>query len=132
MPRFRNSCYFVSSTQRNWTEARTSCERHGGHLAVVNDAEEYTFLVQMIKTSDWFSFPVYWLGGYRPANSLACKWVNSDDWAFVKLQQTISLSNEEICLSIQKDLGYFSHLTDEDRRWIFVSCNNTLNYICEI
>ncbi|XP_069460104.1 C-type lectin domain family 17, member A-like isoform X2 [Ambystoma mexicanum] len=37
---FQKSCYFFSSTARNWESARQFCLNHGSHLVIVNDREE--------------------------------------------------------------------------------------------
>ncbi|XP_062385682.1 C-type lectin domain family 4 member F-like [Sardina pilchardus] len=42
-------CYFFSSSGKNWTQSRDHCVTLGGHLVIVNNQEEQTFLSEKAK-----------------------------------------------------------------------------------
>lgn len=37
---YQSSCYLVSITSITWSKAEEQCKAHGGHLLVLNTAEE--------------------------------------------------------------------------------------------
>lgn len=61
----------------SWTEARARCEALGGHLVVINDADE---LQEMIDLAAERGVNRIWIGCYRTNNSLV--WVNGDSVTF--------------------------------------------------
>ena len=46
----------------SWTEAQAKCIEMGGHLAVINDADEFA---EIIALADQHSVSMLWLGGHR-------------------------------------------------------------------
>ncbi|XP_028713219.1 CD209 antigen-like protein 2 isoform X1 [Peromyscus leucopus] len=41
---FQGSCYLFSQTQGTWEASATSCQKLGGHLVIINSAEEQRFM----------------------------------------------------------------------------------------
>ncbi|PSN38146.1 hypothetical protein C0J52_23786 [Blattella germanica] len=44
-------CYWISNIQKNWSDARRTCEDYGGHLAIINSDAEASWLEMFIKES---------------------------------------------------------------------------------
>ncbi|WAR26359.1 MRC1-like protein, partial [Mya arenaria] len=60
---YGSSCYMVETTATStWQTARDNCAALGAHLAVITDAAENSFIVNLL-TSLNIGFPVFWLGG---------------------------------------------------------------------
>ena len=66
----------------SWTQARAKCEELGGHLVVINDADE---LQKMIDLATEKGVNRIWIGCYRTNNSLV--WVNGDRVTFYQWGQ---------------------------------------------
>ncbi|NXC48108.1 CL17A protein, partial [Penelope pileata] len=54
---FAKTCYFFSTEKKSWVDARASCVRLGGQLAVIDSEEENKFLANNIMETR-----VFWLG----------------------------------------------------------------------
>lgn len=66
----------------SWTQARAKCEELGGHLVVINNAEE---LEQIINLAVENGVNRIWIGCYRTNNNLV--WVNGDRVTFYQWGQ---------------------------------------------
>ncbi|XP_060111502.1 asialoglycoprotein receptor 1-like [Heteronotia binoei] len=73
------SCYWLSRSQRSWTEAKQDCERRDSHLVVFNSPEERKFVDQLRQSS------FMWIGLTDSGGTW--KWVDgtgytvlSEDW----------------------------------------------------
>lgn len=57
-----------------WTQARVKCEELGGHLVVINDADEFNAMVDLAIENE---VNKVWIGCYRDSNGDLI-WVNND------------------------------------------------------
>ncbi|XP_030635192.1 perlucin-like protein [Chanos chanos] len=80
-------CYYLSSDEKNWTESRDSCVSMGGHLVIINSAEEQSFLKQAMPTQGWEE---YWIGLTDSVNETDWRWLDN-----TPLSQTPKYWNEE-------------------------------------
>ena len=51
----------------SWTDAKAECEAMGGHLVVVNDAEEFAEIASL---ADQYGIQKIWIGGHRENNAM--------------------------------------------------------------
>src|SRR5690606_10904528 len=68
--------YFIFKIPpRNWKEAKTFCEKKGGHLAIIDSRREFEALAELRKTvlgeRSWA-----WIGGEMPEGDEDWKWLD--------------------------------------------------------
>uniref|UniRef100_A0AAQ6IHY3 Mannose receptor, C type 1b n=1 Tax=Anabas testudineus TaxID=64144 RepID=A0AAQ6IHY3_ANATE len=61
---FKGNCYMFFTEERTWPDAATSCARHGGSLASIEDSFEQEFFKNNVKTFE-DSHPSFWIGLYK-------------------------------------------------------------------
>ena len=62
--------YYISSSSKSWDEAKTLAENAGGHLVIINNAAENTWLDSKLSTS-------VWIGLSDQVTEGAFRWVNN-------------------------------------------------------
>lgn len=65
--------YRVYTTVQNWANAKNSCEAKGGHLVVINDAAEQSFIEKLISNERQV---YYWIGIADEDNNNKYEWVS--------------------------------------------------------
>ena len=105
--------YQVFDEPMRWDQARDLCESNGGHLAIIEDVAEQSFIEDIIRESGEKRYH-YWLGG--TAEDGSWKWLNgelipgpSDNWGYENWEkgkpnnntEAAGYSGQEICLEIQ-------------------------------
>ncbi|MCA8959417.1 MAG: hypothetical protein KDC38_02840, partial [Planctomycetes bacterium] len=78
--RFRDSAYFVFDEQLSWHGARKYCERLGGHLVSITDAEEQKFvqgLPELLGKGHRF-----WIGLSTVGSTSDWQWVTGEAWNY--------------------------------------------------
>ena len=66
-----------------WDDAKTYCERLGGHLATINSTTEQDFIRTLIADGNRH---IYWLGGERNSNSW--HWLTDAPFAFTNWSES--------------------------------------------
>lgn len=75
---YNGHSYMVYSESMTWKEAKEYCEKLGGHLVTISDADEQKFVEDLAeKFTDKTS---YWLGGYY--SDLEWKWVDGTHFSY--------------------------------------------------
>lgn len=75
---YNGHSYMVYSESMKWKEAKEYCEKLGGHLVTIFDADEQKFVEDLAeKFTDKTS---YWLGGYY--SDLEWKWVDGTHFSY--------------------------------------------------
>lgn len=88
------------NTGKSWTIAKEYCESLGGHLAVITDAEEQSFVETLIFGGQSYS---YWIGAYYDYDTTSWKWITDEEWGFTRWSSgEPSLNGEDKC-SIYKN-----------------------------
>ncbi|KAM5173059.1 hepatic lectin-like [Mantella aurantiaca] len=72
-----NSCYYISKTKFDWTQARTMCKGKESELLVINNEKEQLFIAAKTSPS---SFKRYWLGLHDAHEEGLWKWVDETDY----------------------------------------------------
>ncbi|XP_039459923.1 L-rhamnose-binding lectin SML-like [Oreochromis aureus] len=72
-------CFIFDSSQKNWTDAESSCETLGGHLASFHSTAEYTFIRRLIYTAAG-SYKEAWVGGRK--NETVWMWSDGSKFDF--------------------------------------------------
>uniref|UniRef100_A0A3B4GTK3 C-type lectin domain-containing protein n=1 Tax=Pundamilia nyererei TaxID=303518 RepID=A0A3B4GTK3_9CICH len=78
---FGGRCFIVNSSQKNWTDAESSCQTLGGNLASYHSTAEYTFIRELIRTAAG-SYPTAWVGGNDRETVSETMWMWSDGSQF--------------------------------------------------
>ncbi|CAI5648890.1 unnamed protein product [Oreochromis niloticus] len=73
-------CFIFDSSQKNWTDAESSCETLGGHLASFHSTAEYTFIRGLIYTAAG-SYKEAWVGGRK--NETVWLWSDGSKFDFI-------------------------------------------------
>ena len=77
-----NHCYWFSSIQRNWGEAKKYCETEEGHLASITNPKIHDYIRSKVKSKHhetWF-----WVGGTDQGNENNWRWTDGSTWVFTK------------------------------------------------
>ena len=69
--------YLVVDQSMTWDEANTYATDRGGHLAVIENANEQAFILNLIRSGNK---NFYWLGGYRDGNRW--RWINGANFSY--------------------------------------------------
>ncbi|XP_060067997.1 perlucin-like protein [Ylistrum balloti] len=124
---FRESCYYLSHGVATWVEAGEICNMLGGFLAMIETAEELTFLKSELVHLHQHdaSTKQYWIDG----NDLEIENV----WRWIKTGQTITFTDwapgepnaaeNDNCLNLWGKSGF---------RYADNPCEEHYNYVCEI
>ncbi|XP_062372611.1 asialoglycoprotein receptor 2-like [Sardina pilchardus] len=76
---FNGKCYYFSTDVKNWADSRDACVTMGGHLVIIESAEELDFLKGVILSIKILSMS-YWIGLTDSVTEGDWRWV--DDTAF--------------------------------------------------
>ncbi|CAC5382633.1 unnamed protein product [Mytilus coruscus] len=123
-------CYLYSSSRKTWTSAEDTCEQFGGHLVVIEDNDEDSFIESFLKMSttkahDW-SFNYTWVGASDLAKEGDWLWVTGSpvgiytNWRGPGPNNAHHGSHTEDCMDWS-----FGGWNDND-------CASHLNFVCEI
>lgn len=75
---YNGHSYMVYPESMTWQEAKEYCEKLGGHLVTISDADEQKFIEELVKNcADKVS---YWLGGYY--SDAEWKWVDDTEFSY--------------------------------------------------
>ena len=75
--RFQGNYYYKYERNSTWQEAKKYCESKGGHLVVISNQAENSFVKTLFVNC---SYKAYWMGGYREDKEW--KWINDEKWTF--------------------------------------------------
>jgi len=75
---YNNHYYAVFDTFKKWDEAKQICEAFGGHLVTVTDADEQTFITELVNKSG----KVCWLGASDNEEEGVWKWVTGEEFTY--------------------------------------------------
>ena len=73
---YNSHTYAVYYTTATWEEAREWCEANGGHLAVITDEREQSFIESLNNNGTNL-----WIGAYREFGN-DWKWVTGEEWSY--------------------------------------------------
>ncbi|XP_052779953.1 perlucin-like [Mya arenaria] len=117
---YGSSCYIVETTVTStWQTARDDCAALGAHLAVITDAAENTFIVNLL-TSLNIGFPVFWLGGNDMDVEGTYVWETAELFVFSAYSPTSIHGIDRNCINIIPSQGWY----DDD-------CTLFLYHVCE-
>ncbi|XP_036967438.1 CD209 antigen-like protein E isoform X1 [Acanthopagrus latus] len=119
--KFGNSCYSISTTQKNWIDSKKDCENHDAQLVIISSTEEQEFLNSFRMRT--------WIGLTDEDSEGTWKWVNGMEvektyWEVHQPDNGGPHGSDENCAEIHN--RYLSINT-----WNDLSCSFPLNFICE-
>ncbi|XP_054887413.1 C-type lectin domain family 10 member A-like [Poeciliopsis prolifica] len=119
---FSGSCYYFSNEAGSWDEGRRDCVHRGADLLVMNNAEEKTFLVALIKKEAW-------IGLNDKETEGSWKWVDGSSLEFKNWLGsqpdnggTSGRWGEEDCVHVNNN---------GEASWNDLSCDAAEHWICE-
>nr|XP_057903301.1 C-type lectin domain family 4 member M-like [Doryrhamphus excisus] len=124
---FNGSCYFISRLFRHWPQSQSYCESKGAHLAIIQTAEEQTFLWDQLPRGHWNA---YWFGitdGHT-----------EDKWTWVDGTPLVGgfWEEGEPNNHIDEDCGYMVKTRVLERvairSWYDAACDMYRPFICEM
>ncbi|KAE8619569.1 hypothetical protein XENTR_v10009859, partial [Xenopus tropicalis] len=110
-------CYYFSTDEQTWEEAKNSCARANALLVIEENAMDMRGLMPF---TDW---RVHWIGLSRAASGVnKWKWINGVDLTYTYWIQgePNNAQNKENCVEIRKE------------RWNDNVCNVKNRYVCKI
>ncbi|XP_072333768.1 CD209 antigen-like protein C [Scyliorhinus torazame] len=116
-------CYFFSTDERNWDNAKQECESSNSHLIIINAPEEQTFFNKTVKDKK----ENYWIGLTDRAEEGKWKWVDGSTASSLNWQkgQPDNFQNNENCAVIGEDYR------DQTVGWNDDNCGKSHPFICE-
>ncbi|XP_075961105.1 C-type lectin lectoxin-Phi1-like [Anarhichas minor] len=124
---FQTSCYVLSTTTVTWSKAEEQCQKHRGHLVVVNDVVELDYIsgVVDIKYS-------YWIGLVEREHEGHWSWVDGTDFNSTPTFWDNGQPDNWDYRETGEDCGQI-HASERRKRkmWNDADCNLPYRYICE-
>lgn len=74
------SHYYCSYNNYSWENAKNLCQNNGGHLAVINDDAENSFVANFMMASS------AWIGGHDSNTEGTFEWINGDSFGYTNWQ----------------------------------------------
>uniref|UniRef100_A0A8B9SEX7 C-type lectin domain-containing protein n=1 Tax=Apteryx owenii TaxID=8824 RepID=A0A8B9SEX7_APTOW len=111
------TCYFLSTVQKTWQDAKLFCDSYGSHLAIINSEQENKFLANQIMDRQ------FWLGLTDMHKEGDWQWVDGSPLSlkFWNAGEPNNVGHEgEDCATL-----YGSG------RWNDITCFDTKTWICE-
>lgn len=79
--KYNNGHYYkVFNDSMKWTEAKSYCEKMGGHLVTVTDEEEQRFVKKLVEENGKKYY--FWLGATDSQKEGTWKWVTGEEWEY--------------------------------------------------
>ncbi|CAC5394268.1 unnamed protein product [Mytilus coruscus] len=123
-----HNCYYFSSRENNWNDAKRACKRQNSMLAEATSLSKIRFLKtnakQYLKEKD----TAFWLGGSDLAYEGVWVWTTSGrkvsftDWHTRTIHEPNNWNGKEHCLELNNFLDY---------EWNDDNCLKRNKYICE-
>ncbi|KAM3820897.1 asialoglycoprotein receptor 1-like [Vipera latastei] len=112
---FQQSCYWLSSTQKIWNEAKQDCEEKQAHLVVITSYLEGQFVFQLTKPHN------VWIG--LKYNGQTWKWVDGTPYKVRRIdwRPNQPVPYNEFCTKMYLD-----------GLWSETFCQVHLNWLCEM
>ncbi|WAR16579.1 CLC4M-like protein [Mya arenaria] len=107
---YESSCYFLSTEELNWHDARNSCLNLGATLAVVTDEDEDEFVWKLIQTLE---HKFAWLGASDKDLEGSWRWVTGAEWNFTLWLNDYVGDNQNNCL-LRSSSGWGDYPCDSD------------------
>ncbi|XP_073714251.1 uncharacterized protein [Misgurnus anguillicaudatus] len=123
---FQGSCYFISEESESWPQSQAYCKQKGGHLAIILNADEQTFIWNLLPRGDWNA---YWIGITDEETEGDWRWVDGTKLVggFWEHGEPNNVNNE--------DCGYMVKTMVLDRvatkSWYDAPCQMYRPWICE-
>ncbi|XP_039878508.1 rhamnose-binding lectin-like [Simochromis diagramma] len=117
--RFGGRCFIFDSSQKNWTDAESSCQTLGGNLASFHSTDEYTFIRELTRTAAG-SYETAWVGGNDRETETVWKWSDGSQFDFTNWGsgQPNNYRGDQDCMEINYEGGDFvNDLGCDSRRW---------------
>ncbi|XP_063409895.1 perlucin-like protein [Mytilus trossulus] len=114
-------CYYFSKDQKNWTDAKSSCQSKASMLAEVVSSDQRDFL----KTKAEENRYTFWLGGTDIVTESVWMWTTSQTTFTFTDWHPNNPSNDdgnENCLEMRQSVDFL---------WNDNFCYHTNNYICQ-
>jgi hypothetical protein len=117
--------YMAYRNELTWLEANRACKEMGGHLVIIETAEEQNELMKMLRLNG-LAKASFWIGATDEAREGTWKWVDGSDatftnWAPRQPDNGGKKRNQHYVELIAGNDGRWNDLTREETRW----------YICE-
>ena len=120
---FNNGCYKFFSEEKEWSEAKSTCEQVSGQLTSLHSKEETAFVTCL---QDPASVHTTWVGGQRQQNGFT--WVDDTPFDFDNwyMSQPDNNGGTENCVEVHSNPGQAWH-----ERWNDASCDEKKNFVCK-
>ncbi|WAR26413.1 CLC6A-like protein [Mya arenaria] len=121
---YGSSCYLVDTTDPStWQTASENCTAMGAHLAVITDAAENTFIVNLMTSLNMES-EVFWLGGNDIAVEGTHVWETTEPFNFTYSFDIGSGNTAMDCICVVQFYGWYDRFCTE--AWYHVCVNANL------
>ncbi|XP_028654296.1 perlucin-like protein [Erpetoichthys calabaricus] len=118
------SCYYVSNDKKNWSESQDDCAARGGHLVIITNEREQSFLNENVRNSE------VWIGLSDLKDE--GKWVWVDDTTTAKSYWTDGEPDDWKEKNPNgEDCAHLRPWVDPPNTWHDISCDTRMQRVCE-
>ncbi|KAM9363506.1 C-type lectin domain family 4 member E-like [Symphorus nematophorus] len=116
--RFGKSCYFISTSSKNWSDSKKFCKDRDAHLVIISNDEEQKFVSSLKQR--------VWIGLTDEETEGVWKWVDGTEVTkkYWGNKQPDNAGKGEHCVEIYTVFGPF-------KNWNDMRCWTKSNFICE-
>ncbi|BFZ09360.1 hypothetical protein BsWGS_12399 [Bradybaena similaris] len=122
---YKNSCYSYGGGKVTWANAQEFCKAYGGSLAEIENADEGSFVKNLLTTHKAYQA---WIGGADILREGHWQWMTSgldfSEYSNWGPAQPDNFQSAEDCLQYQEG-------SSGTYVWNDSSCSNLLNFVCE-
>ncbi|KAM9449645.1 C-type lectin domain family 4 member E-like [Clarias gariepinus] len=119
---FSSSLYYISTEEKSWTESRQDCRERGADLLIINNAEEWEFIIKQLG-----SYNQAWVGLTDRDTEGEWKWVDGTKQTSGTRYWHKGEPNDQ---GNNEDCGEIRMFSDK-KAWNDLPCSHKIQWICE-
>jgi hypothetical protein len=98
---YNGHTYFLYDVSKNWDDAKSYCEKLGGHLITITSQEEEDYITELINQNSNKNF--YWMGAKKVSDG-SVQWITEE--TFIYNNWACGLDNKTLNYPVNQNVGF--------------------------